>query len=99
MKTSQIWGSWTLKIVSIVLMPTCLHALIDAHCVTRATCFLGTKIIEVAEDGFLTLPDGEHVRDRSGALLILPPGQCTLVGPDGKPVLDTNGQVTKTFYI
>ena len=58
----------------------------------------GTKIYEVGDEGFISLPDGRRVTDASGALLTLPPGQHILIGPDGKALLDGNGEVCLLVY-
>ena len=39
------------------------------------------------------LPDGQRVMDMNGSPVMLAPGQNALVGPDGRPVLDGNGEV------
>lgn len=44
------------------------------------------------DDGYMILPDGQRVTDMNGPVL-LEPGKQALVGPDGKVLLNDNGDV------
>jgi len=50
--------------------------------------------MEAGEDGYMYMPDGQRVTDVNGSPVLLAPGQSALIGPDGKAVVDENGEVS-----
>lgn len=49
--------------------------------------------MEAGADGHLVLPDGQYASDVNGAVVLLPAGECALIGPDGKALVDPKGEV------